>query len=77
MGRIKGFVSKKTIHSFCRNHSSMVYMEEIPKTAIRGEGVVNKTWNESAVADLPEVKFALPEHLIGKRVSFIIIPEDD
>jgi len=71
MGRIKGWVSKKTIHPFCRNHSSMVYMEEIPKNAIRGTVIVEpgKLWHEQL--------HQLPAELFGNKISIIIIPEED
>ena len=71
MPRIKGWVSKKTIHSFCRNHSSMVFMEEIPKNAIRGTVIVEpgKLWHDQL--------HQLPAELFGKMISIIIIPEEE
>ena len=76
MGRIKGWVSKKTIHPFCRNHSSMAYMEEIPMTAIRGEAVVSDRWKQVSDCEAG-ILVDLPGSLIGLKVNVIIIPEED
>jgi hypothetical protein len=51
----------------------MVYMEQIPKTAIRGEAEVK--WSHNPGSD--DGVLYLPNSLIGKKVSFIIIPEED
>lgn len=73
--RIKGWVSKKTIHPFCRNHSSMVYMEEIPKTAIRLDAVPENYVDEFG-GEWLGLKISFGDAYKGKKVSIIIIPEE-
>ena len=82
MGRIKGWIH--TIHTGTRvlcdvDGKDAVFVEQIPKTAIRGETEVVSC---EVMADMVRnsdqgVVIDLPDYLIGKKVSYIIIPEED
>ena len=74
MGRVKGCVVSKDIlpAEHCGEVDGLFYVEEIPKSAIRGEQIVDFGVNVGKFGQLK-----LPSYLIGKKVSYIIIPEED
>jgi hypothetical protein len=71
MGRVKGCVVRER----CRDVEGSHCVEEIPKTAISGEAMVLEDKGTFEHVLLLDDK--LPSYLIGKRVSFIIVPEED
>jgi len=75
MSRIKGCVVRKDIlpAEHCGDIDGLFYVEEIPKNAIKGESLVYP--HDSFPPTWGMVK--VPAELIGKKVSFIIIPEED
>ena len=80
MGRIRGWIH--TIHTGTRvlcdvDGKDAVFVEEIPKNAIRGEATVEYENCDDGVKTEGIIWMGLPDHLIGKKVSFIIIPEEE
>jgi hypothetical protein len=74
--RVKGWVKEVyTTDVFYQECEKPMYVEAIPETAIRVEVEVEKDgWSEE-VGGYVKI-FCLPTHLIGKKVTCIIIPED-
>jgi hypothetical protein len=73
MSRVKGFISGDTEILSVESHNDMRFVEEIPKNALRGDVIAQGAYHGAdGVAVCP-----LPARLIGKKVSFIIIPEED
>lgn len=78
MSRIKGWIH--TIHTGTKvlcdvAGNESVFVEEIPSNAIRGETVVKLMPGKIFRQQIAVIK--LPLHLTGKKVSYIIIPEED
>ena len=79
MGRIKGWVYPVEVTQ-THHKTEEIYVEEIPKNAIRGEAVVEyDAWSETLKREVrPILRLPdFPAHLIDKKVSFVIIPEED
>ena len=80
MSRVKGLVSKSHIKQEIPNHlinhpyySDIIEVEETPASAIRCEAVVK----EVVCTEWSYAFIEVPTHLIGKRVSVIIIEEEN